>query len=473
MIKKFIRSLFSRSDASQKKSAVAKSGASKSRRKTTATEKDPITFSARQHGIDPTLLSNHAVRVTRTLQEAGFKAYIVGGAVRDLLLGVRPKDFDIATDATPEEVVQHFRRARIIGRRFRLVHVMFGAETMEVSTFRSNAPSDAETDEHGRVLRDNVFGNQIDDATRRDFTANALYYDPASQTVLDYHHGVPDIKARVLRMIGDPKLRYREDPVRMLRAMRFAAKLQFTIDEATRQPIAAMAALIENVPAARLFDEMLKLLTSGHAMACLHQLRKEGLHHGLLPMLDVALEQPMGERFISLVLRRTDERVRAGKPVSPSFLFATLLWHQVLEHWRALKTAGEPATPALFQAMDNVLEIQTTQLAIPRRLTADMREIWSLQPRFEKRVGKTPYRLLEHLRYRAAFDFLQLRAEAGEVEMELAQWWEAFANASDPERGDLIVTARPTEGSTSNGPKRRRRRSKNRNATPGAEAPSE
>lgn len=465
MIKKFIRSLFNRSETTPKKSVADPSTATKPRRKSTSADKEPVIFSAKQHGIDPALLSSNAVRVTKTLQDAGFKAYVVGGAVRDLLLGVRPKDFDIATDATPEEVVQHFRRARIIGRRFRLVHVMFGAETMEVSTFRSNAPSDAETDEHGRVVRDNVFGSQIDDATRRDFTANALYYDPSNQTVLDYHRGVPDIKARVLRMIGDPKLRYREDPVRMLRAMRFAAKLQFTIDEATRAPIAAMAALIENVPAARLFDEMLKLLTSGHAMACLHQLRKEGLHHGLLPMLDVALEQPMGERFISLVLHRTDERVRAGKPVSPSFLFATLLWHQVLEHWRALKTAGEPSVPALLQAMDNVLEIQTTQLAIPRRLTTDMREIWGLQPRFEKRVGKTPYRLLEHLRYRAAFDFLQLRAEAGELDMELPNWWEAFANANSAERNDLIATARPiTDSPTGHAPKRRRRRSKSRTA---------
>ncbi len=461
MIKKFIQSLFERKPVGKVRRAAKAARGNDG-------EQQPVRFSARQHGIDPTLLSPNAVRVTRTLQDAGFKAYIVGGAVRDLLLGVRPKDFDVATDATPEDVVKHFRRARIIGRRFRLVHVMFGPETMEVSTFRANAPEESQTDEHGRVLRDNVFGSQADDAARRDFTANALYYDPATQTVLDYHHGVPDIKARVLRIIGDPKLRYREDPVRMLRAMRFAAKLQFSIDETTRRPIAAMAPLIENVPAARLFDEMLKLLTSGHAMACLHQLRKEGLHHGLLPMLDVVLEQPMGERFVTLVLDRTDARIRAGKPIAPSFLFAALLWNQVLEHWQAIRTAGEATIPALFQAMDEVLERQTEQLAIPRRLTADMREIWSLQPRFERRTGKSPYRMLEHLRYRAAWDFLVLRAEAGEIDTTLADWWEAFANADGPQRTDLLSQAsqiRPSEGGGGGGgAKRKRRRSKGRGA---------
>ncbi len=460
MIKKFIQSLFER----KPKPAGKVRRAAKAARDHHG-EQPPVRFSARQHGIDPTLLSPNAVRVTRTLQEAGFKAYIVGGAVRDLLLGVRPKDFDIATDATPEDVVKHFRRARIIGRRFRLVHVMFGPETMEVSTFRANAPEDAQTDEHGRVLRDNVFGSQADDAARRDFTANALYYDPSTQTVLDYFNGVPDIKARVLRMIGDPKLRYREDPVRMLRAMRFAAKLQFSIDETTRRPIAAMAPLIENVPAARLFDEMLKLLTSGHAMACLHQLRKEGLHHGLLPMLDVVLEQPMGERFVTLVLDRTDERIRAGKPIAPSFLFAALLWNQVLEHWQAIRTAGEATIPALFQAMDEVLERQTEQLAIPRRLTADMREIWSLQPRFERRTGKSPYRMLEHLRYRAAWDFLALRAAAGEIDASLSDWWETFANAEGPQRAELLSQAQQSSGPAQRGDgTKRRRRSRSRGA---------
>ncbi|RYF00595.1 MAG: polynucleotide adenylyltransferase PcnB, partial [Oxalobacteraceae bacterium] len=239
------------------------------------------------HGIDPKLVSPNAIRVTQTLQEAGFQAFVVGGAVRDLLLGVKPKDFDIATDATPEEVKKLFRRAFIIGRRFQIVHVMFGQELLEVTTFRGNAAVSAPKDEHGRVLRDNNFGPQHEDAERRDFTINAMYYDPATQAVLDYHGGIADIRDKVLRIIGQPEARYREDPVRMLRVVRFAAKLQFTIEPATRAPIPVMAPLIDNVPAARVFDEMLKLLMSGHALACLKELRSSGLHHGLLPLLDV------------------------------------------------------------------------------------------------------------------------------------------------------------------------------------------
>lgn len=466
MIKKIIQALWGNKKIHTNQDG--KTLASRSSTKAKSTRRagkyaEPIHYLAQQHKIDLTLVSANAIKVTRILQDAGYTAYIVGGAVRDLLLGIRPKDFDVATDALPEEITRYFRRARIIGRRFRLVHIMFGTEVIEVSTFRSNAPQQAEIDEHGRVLRDNVFGHQSEDATRRDFTVNALYYDPTSQTVLDYHHGVPDLRTRVLRMIGDPKKRYREDPVRMLRAVRFAAKLQFSIDEATRQPIATMAALIENVPAPRLFDEMLKLLMSGHALACLQQLRKEGLHHGLLPLLDVVLEQPMGERFIRLVLERTDERIRTNKPVSPSFLFAALLWHQVLEHWQALKMANELPIPALFQAMDTVLEIQTKQLAIPRRLTTDMREIWSLQPRFEKRNGKIPYRLLGHLRYRAAFDFLQLRTLAGEVNQELLSWWEAFSIAEGSERAELINRARLAANEKPN--KRKNRRAKKPNGS--------
>ena len=417
----------------------------------------PVMVPPSAHGIDPKLLAANATRVTKTLQDAGFKAFVVGGAVRDLLLHVKPKDFDVATDATPEEIQRLFRRAHIIGRRFRLVHVMFGADTIEVSTFRAGgtttdaaAPSPRSgepvvqvippepddrrgrrdrrpsgplqmSDEHGRVLRDNVFGSQEEDAARRDFTVNALFYDPATQTVIDYHHGVEDVKARTLRMIGDPEKRYREDPVRMLRAVRFAAKLQFGIDEATREPISRLAPLLENVPAARLFDEMLKLLLSGHALACLKRLRAEGLHHGMLPLLDVVLEQPMGERFVTLALESTDERIRLGKPTTPSFLFASLMWHEVLKKWEDGKARGELPIPALGTAMDEVLDAQTEKLAIQRRYTADMREIWGLQPRLERRIGRAPWRLLEHPRFRAGYDFLLLRAAAGEIDASLAE----------------------------------------------------
>ena len=409
------------------------------------------------HGIDLKLVSPNAIRVTQTLQEAGYKAFVVGGAVRDLLLGVKPKDFDIATDATPEEVKKLFRRAFIIGRRFQIVHVMFGQDLLEVTTFRGRGSDNAPKDEHGRVLRDNSFGPQHEDAERRDFTINAMYYDPATQSVLDYHGGIADIRDKVLRIIGQPEARYREDPVRMLRVVRFAAKLQFTIEPATRAPIPVMAPLIDNVPAARVFDEMLKLLMSGHALACLKELRSSGLHHGLLPLLDVVLEQPIGMKFVTLALESTDGRVKAGKGVSPGFLFASLLWHQVLEKWNAYRTAGEAPIPALHLAADDVLDNQTENLALQRRIATDMRDIWAMQPRFERRNGKNPYKLLEHPRFRAGFDFLLLRCESGELDAELGNWWATFYGADAAERERLVNSAREpaAAGAAKKRPRRR------------------
>lgn len=418
----------------------------------------PEVLGPKEHGIDLQLLSSNAVRVTQTLQEAGFKAFVVGGAVRDLLLGIKPKDFDVATNATPEQVKRLFRRAFIIGKRFQIVHVMFGQDIIEVTTFRGASADSAPKDEHGRVLRDNTFGEQHEDAVRRDFTINAMYYDPASQAVLDYHHGIDDIRNKTLRVIGTPEARYREDPVRLLRVVRFAAKLQFTIDPATREPIQIMAPLINNVPAARVFDEMLKLLMSGHALACLQQLRKEGLHHGLLPLLDVVLEQPLGEKFVTLALSNTDERVRQGKPVSPGFLFASLLWHQVLEKWTAYQAAGEYPIPALHLAADDVLNTQTEKLALQRRIATDMRDLWAMQPRFERRTGKSPYKLLEHPRLRAGYDFLLLRCESGEIDMEIGDWWTDFMAADGPGREELLAKLRKAEGEGP-APKKRRRRS--------------
>src|SRR5436309_3309841 len=297
-----------------------------------------------RHGLSRDAISPAAAKVCAVLRDAGYQGYVVGGAVRDLLLGIVPKDFDIATDARPEQVKPLFRRALIIGRRFRLVHVMLGPETVEVSTFRSADPDTAEKDEHGRVLRDNVFGTQAEDARRRDFSVNALYFDPATEEVVDFHGGLADLKKRMLRVIGEPVTRYREDPVRMLRGVRLAAKLGLTLETATREPIRELAPLMERVPPARLFDEMLKLLLSGHASACLRQLREVGLHKGLLPLLDVILGQPLGDRFVTLPLAQTDERVLADRPVSPAFLFAALLWHEVLAAWKA---RGERAIPAL------------------------------------------------------------------------------------------------------------------------------
>jgi len=411
------------------------------------------------HGLSREAITPAAAKVCTVLREAGFSAYVVGGAVRDLLLGIEPKDFDIATDARPEQIKPLFRRALIIGRRFRLVHVMLGPETVEVSTFRAADPDTAEKDEHGRVLRDNVFGTQQEDARRRDFTVNALYFDPATEEVVDFHGGLADLKKRVLRVIGEPVTRYREDPVRMLRAVRLAAKLGLTLDAATREPIRELAPLMERVPPARLFDEMLKLLLSGHASACLRQLREVGLHKGLLPLLDVILEQPLGERFVTLALAQTDERVLAERPVSPAFLFAALVWHEVLAAWRGRETRGERSIPALENAMDEVLDTQCAKLAITRKLTATMREVWSMQPRFEQRSGQRPYRLLEAPRFRMAYDFLALRAASGEVPADLEAWWRAFYGADADTRKAMLL---PDTGPH----KRRRRRRKKRPATP-------
>ncbi|MYM29858.1 polynucleotide adenylyltransferase PcnB [Duganella sp. CY15W] len=420
------------------------------------------------HGIDPRLLSNNAVRVTSTLQEAGYEAFVVGGAVRDLLLGVKPKDFDIATNATPEQVKRLFRRAFIIGKRFQIVHVMFGQDLLEVTTFRGTTSANAPKDEHGRVLRDNTFGSQAEDAERRDFTINAMYYNPANQQVLDYHGGIEDIRAKTLRIIGQPEARYREDPVRMLRVVRFAAKLKFSIEPETGAPIKVMAPLINNVPAARVFDEMLKLLMSGHALACLQQLRKEGLHHGLLPLLDVVLEQPLGVKFVTLALDSTDARIHAGKTVSPGFLFASLLWHQVLEKWTAYRAAGEQTIPALHLAADDVLDSQTEKLALQRKIGSDMRDIWAMQPRFERRTGKAPHKLLEHLRFRAGYDFLLLRCASGEIDAEVGEWWTAFYEGDEITREELLNSAsQPNrEGAAGGGAKRKRgprRGGRNRN----------
>jgi poly(A) polymerase len=299
-----------------------------------------------------------------------------------------------------------------------------------------------------------VFGTQEEDARRRDFTVNALYFDPSTEEVIDFHGGLADLKKRVLRVIGDPETRYREDPIRMLRGVRLGAKLGLTLDAATREPIRKLAPLLERVPPARLFDEMLKLLLSGHASACLRQLRDVGLHKGVLPLLDVILEQPLGERFVTLALAQTDERVQADRPVSPAFLFAALFWHEVLAAWKVRQARGERALPALEAAMDEVLDAQCEKLAITRKLTATMREVWTMQPRFEQRSGQRAYRLLEAPRFRMAYDFLALRAASGEVPAEIEAWWRAFQSADAETRQAMLL---PDTGPR----KRRRRRRKN------------
>ncbi|OBU87436.1 polynucleotide adenylyltransferase PcnB [Chromobacterium subtsugae] len=421
----------------------------------------PRVFPLPQHGVRRDQLSQAALRVTSRLQEAGYAAYVVGGAVRDLMLGVSPKDFDVATNATPEQVHHLFRRSRIIGRRFRIVHVMMGPETIEVTTFRGGNVDD--TNETGRIMADNSFGSQEEDAHRRDFTVNALFYDPSDETVIDYHNGVKDLHAKKLVMIGQPARRYQEDPVRMLRAVRLAAKLGFEIDEDTKKPIRAHAHLLKKEPAARLFDEMLKLLMSGQAYACLKKLRDEGLARGVFPLLDAVMDDKGNDdAFLRLSLESTDARLRADKPISVGFLLATLLWRQVNQGWQQRLAAGEKSLPALLSAISDVESEQDNDFAIPRRFSVTMREIWTLQARFDSRSGGRPYRFLEQPRFRAAYDFLALRSEAGEVPAQLVSWWERFQRADADECERLIAEAKEQGGDAEPAKKRRRRRSNSR-----------
>ena len=444
MIKKYIDRLFGR------------------RERVTHKDARPVIHGKDKHSIQRELISRCARRTCEELQRAGYAAFVVGGAVRDLLLGRRPKDFDIATSATPDEVRSIFRRSRIIGRRFQIVHVLCGPETVEVSTFRAHfarEPDAENTDAHGRMLSDNVFGTQAEDALRRDFTVNALFYDPVNEEVWDYVHGMKDLKAKKLVMIGDPATRFREDPVRMLRAARLGAKLGLEIDPKTKEPIRSLRHLLENVPQARLFEEILKLLTSGNAVECVRVLRELELHHGLLPLLDTALEDPEAGPFAMAALRATDERLAEGKPVSPAFLLAALLWGRVEENLKKFESKGQPTIPALHSAMHEALDVQRDSLAIPRRFDATMKELWLMQPRFLQRGGQRPYRLLEHPRFRAAYDFFALRAASANAPQDVAKWWERFQDASPDEREEMLVSeeAGPRK-------KRRRRRGKRKGA---------
>jgi poly(A) polymerase len=474
MIKKFIDKLFGKSDSAQP-------GAKRVKKSPFGQRQD---VGVKEHGIDVKLVDDRAMDVVHTLKDAGYEAYIVGGAVRDLLVGLRPKDFDVATDATPEQVKSLFRRAFIIGRRFRIVHVIYGRgrehEVIEVSTFRAHLDSSlAEqvggnertskselagmkhaVDASGRVLRDNVWGPIEQDAARRDFTINAMYYDPETQIVVDYHNGIKDAKKRIIRMIGNPAVRYREDPVRIIRAVRFGAKLSalgFKFEDKTVAPLREMKGLLADVPQSRLFDEMLKLLQTGHALASIAQLKLLGLGTGIYPLLDVVVESA-DEPFLKLALQDTDRRVGEGKPVAPSFLLSCVLWSDVREGWEQRKKRGEHLMPALLDAIDDAFNARIGDVSGRGKLGTDMREIWTMQPRFEKRVGSAPYSLLEQPRFRAGFDFLRLRAQTGEVDMALAEWWEKFSTAYDDERHAMIEEARREQQSKPQAPRVRVRR---------------
>ena len=409
----------------------------------------PVVIPKSVHGISRDQVAWQALRTCEALQSRGFKAYVVGGAVRDLLLGVTPKDFDVATDATPQEVKRCQRRAVIIGRRFRLVHVIFGREIIECSTFRALSGAGVRRDAEGRVLSDNVFGEMWEDAARRDFTINALYYDPKTEELYDYHHGFEDLSKRCLRIIGDPIERYREDPVRMLRAIRISAKLGFRIDRSTERPIPKLARLLENIPSARLVDELLKLLTCGHAVACIGRLHEEGLQKALSPLLHTVLSDPEGEKFFMLALKRTDERLSIGKKISPFFLFATLLWPLVLRRWRYNESQkGMSRLAAIHEASVEVLATECHQLSIQRRFQADMHDVWMLQAKLERRTGKAPFSTLQHPRYRAAYDFLRLRSQAGELPEALPDWWESFAESDEDARRTMVEAAQAEARST-------------------------
>ena len=431
------------------------------------------------HDISRKQMSPNALRVLYRLREAGFGGYLVGGAVRDLLAGIEPKDFDVATDATPEQVKALFRNCRLIGRRFRLAHVVYGREIIEVATFRANSADDTDdrqTDDGGRLLRDNVYGSIEDDAIRRDFTANALYYAIEDFSVRDYTGGYDDVQARLLRLIGEPEARYREDPVRMLRAARLAAKLGFTIEAATAEPIPRLAPLLAEAAPARLFEETLKLFLSGHAVASFELLEAHGLLPALLPETAQALASNKSgalRRMLVQGLRNTDARVANDESVSPAFLYAVLLWPAYCRALALLQAQGVHAAEAQRRAADRVTLHQVGRTALPRRFSLPMQEIWLLQPRFGQRQRKRVFRLLAHPRFRAAFDFLELRLVASESHAEdVAFWREAQAHPAaamaavdadgHAEGGDAADAGDPSA------PKKRRKRRRK----PAADAPA-
>jgi poly(A) polymerase len=420
------------------------------------------------------------------LRDAGYASLLVGGCVRDLMLGREPKDFDVVTDARPEEIRKLFHNARIIGRRFRLVHVRFGREIIEVATFRAIPRDVAEEtlseDEEGEAAEaeevtpvradQNIFGTQEEDALRRDFTVNALYYNIADKSVMDYVGGVEDLRAGVLRVIGDPEARYREDPVRMLRVVRFSAKLSLKIDPATEAPIRKLAHLLATVPPARMFEEVLKLFHGGYALETFELLRHHDLFGYLFPSTDETLareEQGFPLTLVPRALANTDARVNEGKPVTPAFLFAAMLWEPARRQMQQLQERGMSGYDALQRATDAVLAEQLRHVSIPRRFSVPMREIWAMQERLTRRHGRQAFRLFEDKRFRAAYDFLVLRADAGEAPRELADWWTKFQAVSEAERNAMVSALAPAPAGAK---KKRRRRRGGRGRGRGPEQPA-
>lgn len=436
------------------------SGAKDSSKATNARNSDGAALIPRdQHSISRKNISPAAIKIIKQLEDAGFAAYLVGGGVRDLLLGSSPKDFDVATNAKPEEVKRIFRSARIVGRRFQIVHVRMGREVIEVTTFRGHhEESSSVRSEDGMLLRDNVYGTLETDAMRRDFTVNALYYTLKDFSVIDYCNGMEDLKQRTLRIIGDPATRYKEDPVRILRALRFAAKLGFNLEPKTAKPIRELSGLLLNVSDARLFEEVLKLFLSGSATATFNLMREYDLLTHLFPGTDKALKagDELGANLIEQCMINTDKRIRGDKTVTPAFIYAALLWPALQQQFTLLSSQMTP-TQAWGQAAQNVINQQLTRTAVPKRFLIPMREIWDLQQRLPSRLGMRALRTLDHPRFRAAYDFLLMREAAGEALDGLGVWWTNYQTANDEEREQMVKDIGKQGGAkTASKPRRRR-----------------
>jgi poly(A) polymerase len=416
-------------------------------------------------------MSENALKVLYRLHNSGYQAYLVGGCVRDVLLGKEPKDFDVTTDATPEQIKGLFRNCRLIGRRFRLAHIVFGREVIEVATFRGHHENNDEGDskdskqsDDGQLMRDNVFGSIEEDAQRRDFTINAMYYNIADYSISDFAGGMEAIKNKEITLIGDPETRYREDPVRMLRAVRFAAKLDMHISEESAEPIKRMAPLMANIPPARLFEEILKLLLSGQGLATYKLLSEFHLFEPLFPQLAPLLLQP-GNRenqFVEQVLTNTDNRINTGQRVTPAFIFAAFMWYPLEERCQQLMVEGGLNHFDAFNlALNDVMHRQIQRIMIPKRFSTPIREIWQLQNRLPKRYGRRAYQMLEHPKFRAAYDFLLLRGqiEGGDL-LELADWWTVFQEADEDKRKTMLEVLRQQEGAPARRPRRNRKKPK-------------
>ena len=395
------------------------------------------------HRVSKTDISPNALKVLNRINSAGFQAYLVGGSVRDLLLHKAPKDFDVATNATPNEIRNLFRNARIIGRRFKLVHILYHREIIEVATFRGQETieDNQQTNDRGMLIRDNSYGTLEEDAWRRDFTINSLYYNIGDASIVDFTGGVKDVNLRLIRMIGDPVVRYQEDPVRMLRAIRFSAKLHFELAPETAAPMLELSSLISHISGSRLFDEMIKLYQCGEAESVQRMLVKYGIFAHLFPQTSTMMKsQHPVTALLGIALESTDARIRDDKPVNPAFVFAVILWFPMVERANKLKEDEDiDPLPALDKAMSQVIMEQNKIVMIPKRFTQVMREMWLMQYRFSKRTGNRAYHLLEHPRFRAAYDFLALRALAGDESMELADWWTKFQEVDSAEQTNMIT----------------------------------